>query len=459
VQITDVRTAQDVRALLAERHVEHVTVAVVDLQGQVRGKYLGRDKFLGALDDGMAMAPVIQAFDFGDTIQDVAGLSDDVQGFGDASVRIVADSCREIPWEAAHRNLFFLAEFAGEAAEFDPRRVYGRTVERARAMGLRPFHALEYEFTLFKESPKSVEAKGFRDLELLTTQTAYLSVLRQTVSAALYADLMDTMQALRVPLECVHVEMGPGFTEAALSYGEGLEAADQAVVFKTFAKAVAQRRGLLATFMARWSNEADGQSGHVHVSLRDDDGAPVFHDASARDGMSRTMRHFVGGLQALLPELLAMLAPNVNSWKRFVPGIFAPVAATWGVENRTCAVRVVPGSPRAQRVECRVPGADGNPYLVLAALVGAGLWGIEHGAEPSEPVRGNLYAQLDSIPDEQRFPETFADGIRRFRASEAANKLFGERFVQVFADTREFQEREFRALVTDRELQRFFELA
>ncbi len=169
------------------------------------------------------------------------------------------------------------------------------------------------------------------------------------------------------------------------------------------------------------------------------------------------MHHMLGGMQRLMPELLLMLAPNVNSFKRLVPGIFAPIAAFWGVENRSCALRVIPGTPASTRVECRTPGADANPYLVTAALVGAALYGVEHQIEPGPPLQRDAYAA--EVPEELAFPAAFRDGIDRFRASAVARELFGDTFVDHYADTREWQEREFRALVTDRELERFFELS
>ena len=165
----------------------------------------------------------------------------------------------------------------------------------------------------------------------------------------------------------------------------------------------------------------------------------------------------LGGMQSLMPELLLMLAPNVNSFKRFVPGIFAPIAAFWGVENRSCALRAIPGTPSSTRVECRTPGADANPYLVTAALIGAAVYGIEHRIEPEPPLRRDAYAT--DVPKHLAFPAAFRDGIDRFRASRVARELFGDTFVDHFADTREWQEREFRGLVTDRELERFFELS
>lgn len=453
----EVRTAEDVRKIVEERDIEHATIALADMHGLLRGKYISRDKLLSVLDHEWGMPPVVLALDFDDVIMEAPEIADGSDGFADGTARLLPETCREIPWESPRRNLLFLAEYSGDAERICPRAIYRRIEQKAADMGFVPYHALEYEFTLFEETALSAHEKGYRDLKLATPFKTYEVLQRQAAWSDFYADLLDTFSHMNVPLETAHEEMGPGFMEASLAAQEGVAAADSAVIFKTYAKAIAQRRGMLITFMARWSNDADGQSGHVHISLRDRDGRPVFHDPEAEGNMSRTMRHFLGGMQTLMPELLLMLGPNVNSFKRFVPNIFSPIAATWGFENRTCALRIISGAAKSQRIECRTPGADANPYLALACLLGAGLYGIEHEIEPSDPTRGNLYEQ--PVPEAHRFPESFHAGIERFRSSTAARELFGEFFVDVYAATRDHQDREFRARVTDAELHRFFELA
>lgn len=452
----DVKTVEDVRRIIQETDAEFVTVGLVDTQGMVRGKYLSRGKFLSALDQGMGIPAVTLGLDYNDVIAETAAVSDASRGYYDAVVRVVPDSCRQVPWEPERRNLFFQLEYADDTAAVCPRSVFKRMLARAEAMGLVPYAGVELEFTLFRETPMSVIEKGFKNLAITTPYKTYYVLQRQSVWSEFYNAIMDACRALAIPIDTMHEEMGPGFMEATIAYGAGVRVPDNAALFKTYAKAVAQRRGLMMTFMARWSNGADGHSGHIHLSVKDRDGKPVFHDPADPHGMSTTMRHFVGGMQTLLPELLLMLAPNINSFKRLVPGIFAPIAAVWGIENRTCALRVIPGAPGAQRIECRVPGADANPYFSIAALAGAGLWGVEHRIEPTAPMMANAYEA--DIPPAQRFPETFAAAIERFRASAAARDLFGDAFVDHYAETRAWQEREFRALVTDRELERFFEL-
>lgn len=456
MQPNEVRTADDVRKIVEETNAEFVTVGLVDTQGMLRGKYLSRRKFLGALEHGMGMPAVTLGIDYNDVIAENAAVADADTGYYDALVRVIPESCRLVPFEPPGRNLFFQLEYADATTAICPRNVFKRVLARADAMGLVPYAGLEYEFTLFHETPMSLIEKGFKNLSISTPYKTYYVLQRQSVWSEFYNAIMDACRSLGIALDSMHEEMGPGFMEATIAYGPGCRVPDDGAVFKSYAKAVAQRRQLIMTFMARWTNAADGQSGHVHLSLKDKAGQPLFHDAAAERGISKTMRHFIAGMQRLMPEFLIMLAPNVNSFKRLVPGIFAPIAAVWGVENRTCAIRAIPGPPSGQRIECRTPGADANPYFAIGALAAAGLYGIEHEWEPGPPLTVNAYSA--EIPAELRFPATFAEGIQRFRASKPAREIFGDAFVDHYADTRAWQEQEFRALVTDRELERFFEL-
>ena len=222
-------------------------------------------------------------------------------------------------------------------------------------------------------------------------------------------------------------------------------------------KILAQRNHLMATFMAKWSPNYPGQSGHIHLSLRyKDSSGSAFYDPSKTHNMSQTQRHFLAGQQKLMPELLAMFAPTVNSYTRLIPGFWAPTDATWGVENRTTALRVIPGNDKSQRIEYRLGSADANPYLALAAALGSGLYGIEHEMEPDPEIKGNSYEQ--SHNDELALPRTLWDSAQRLKQSKAAYALFGEAFVEHFSASREWEEREFRRHITDWELDRYFEI-
>jgi len=212
----------------------------------------------------------------------------------------------------------------------------------------------------------------------------------------------------------------------------------------------------MVTFMAKWSHDWPGQSGHLHVSLKDKNGDPVFHDAKKPHSMSDTMRWFVGGQQRLMPELLAMVACTVNSYTRLIPGYWAPTASMWGVENRTTALRVIPGSPKSQRVEYRVAAADINPYIAFAAAIGSGLWGIENKIEPPPPVEGNAYAVEPNPKD--NLPRSLGDAAARLAASKVARDLFGDEFVEHYAATRDWEQREYNKAITDWQHARYFEI-
>jgi glutamine synthetase len=276
------------------------------------------------------------------------------------------------------------------------------------------------------------------------------------VHSGLHMAFLEMCELMDFPIEGYHSESGPGVLEAAIQVDNIMAAADKAILFKTFTKIFAQRNDLMATFMAKWSTEYPGQSGHIHLSLRNQDGSSAFHEPGREHAMSDAMRWFVGGQQTLMPELLAMVSPTVNSYTRMVPGFWAPTESTWGVENRTCALRVIPGSAKSQRCEYRVSAADANPYLAMAAALGSGLWGIENQVEPTAPVTGNAYDK--TFPRRLALPRTLWEAAQKLKKSKAARTLFGDAFVDHFAATREWEEREFRRHVTDWEMARYFEI-
>ena len=454
MQPEEVRSGAQARAIVEERGLQHVKVGIFDNDGILRGKYIEREKFFAALDKGMGFCDVVLGWDSNDQQYDNVTFTGWHTAFPDAAVRLLPGTCRALPLEGS--MLLFLGEFAGHAEEVCPRATLRRVLQRAAAMGYGAAAAAEYEFFLFSETPASVREKNYRGLTNLTPGYFGYSVLRSSVHAELYQALLQLAADMRMPIEGLHTETGPGVIEAALHYSEALEAADRAALFKTFVKVLAQRRGLMATFMAKWSQQLPGQSGHLHISLSRKDGSSAFYDQAQPHTMSAQMRWFVGGQQALMPELLALVASTVNSYTRLVPGFWAPTAATWGVENRTCALRVIQGGARSQRVEYRIAAADINPYLALAAAIGSGLWGIEHRIEPDEPISGNAYDR--KLPAERQLPRTLSEAAERLAHSAAAQELFGTPFVEHFAASRQWEEREFRRAVTDWELARYFEI-
>ena len=449
-----IRDAAEARRHVEENDIQNVKLAVTDVDGVLRGKYVNRTKFLSALEKGFGFCDVIVGWDSNDQLYDNVKYTGWHTAYPDAPVRVVPETGRPIPFE--NDLPFFLCELADQAEQVCPRGTLRRVLKRAADMGFSVKAALEYEFFVFEETPDSVREKGYRNLKPITPGHFGYSVLRSTVLAELYHELLDTCSAMDMALEGLHTETGPGVLEAAIMVDDALAAADKAILFKTFAKALAQRRGLMATFMAKWSNQYPGQSGHIHMSLLDRAGNAVFYDPAAPHTMSKAMRHFIGGQQKLMPQMLAMISPTVNSYSRLIPGYWAPTAAFWGVENRTTALRVIAGGPKSQRVEYRIAAADANPYIALAGALMAGLWGIENEVEPEPMIEGNAYERTP--PARLSLPATLFEAAQRLKACKPAREWLGDAFVEHFAATREWEEREFRKHITDWELARYFEI-
>ena len=455
MQARDVKTIEDARAIVEQRGLTHIKVGLFDNDGVMRGKYMSREKFFSSLDKGFAFCDVVLGWDVKDQLYDNVSYTGWHTGYPDAPVRILPETCREIPFEDG--MLLFIAEFADAAEEVCPRAALRRVVKLAEDMGLDAYAALEYEFFMFDETPESIREKGFRNLKPLSPGWFGYSMLRNSAYAELYHEILELCEVMDFPLEGIHTETGPGVIEAAIAVDDASSAADKAALFKTFIKVLAQRHELMATFMAKWSGDYPGQSGHIHISLRDHaSGTSAFYDANGEHNMSQMQRQFLAGQQRLMPQLLPMIAPTINSYTRMIPGFWAPTDATWGVENRTTALRVIPGSDKSQRIEYRLGSADANPYLALAAALGSGLYGIQQGWEPEAQIKGNAYDQKH--PAHLSLPATLWEAAQNLKASEAARSLFGDAFVEHFAASREWEEREYRRHISDWELERYFEI-
>ena len=450
----DVKSAADARAIVEERGLEYVKVGLFDIDGIMSGKYMKKEKFFSALMGGFGFCDVVTGWDSKDQLYDNVTVTGWHTGYPDAVVRILPETCRDIAWEDG--MLLFLCEFVGEHEAVCPRGTLRRVLEKAESMGYQVLAGLEYEFFIFEETPQTLREKHYKNLKPIQPDNFGYSMIRNTVDSDLYQDLLNGCLKMDMALEALHEETGPGVLEAAIQVDNALNAADKAALFKTFAKVMAQKNGLMATFMAKWSADWPGQSGHIHISLQNNDGSTVFHDPSKEGNISDAMRHFVGGQQKLMPEMLSMIASTVNSYTRLIPGFWAPTDASWGMDNRTCALRGISGSAKSQRVEYRVAAADANPYLALAAAIGSGLWGIENKIEPELEVVGNAYDK--KFPKRMRLPRTLMDAAQDLKASKPARELMGDTFIDHFAATREWEEREFRKAITDWEMDRYFEI-
>ena len=450
----DVVNTDQARQLVIERELSNVKVGVFDVDGVLRGKYMSREKFFSALDNGFGFCDVVLGWDVKDQLYDNVSYTGWHTGYPDASVRIVPDTCRNLPLEG--NALLFLGEFSKQAEQVCPRNLLKRVLARASDMGLEMFSAFEYEFFVFNETPHSVREKNYRNMVPMAPSEFGYSVIRNSAESDTYQMLLDLAEKMDFGLEGLHEETGPGVLEAAITYKDALRSADDAALFKTFTKVALQKENKMATFMARWSPDYPGQSGHIHLSIKDKAGKALFHDANKPHNMSRTMRQFVGGLQKLMPEFLAMIAPTINSYRRLVPGYWAPTEASVGIDNRTCAIRIIPGSEKAQRLEYRIAAADANPYVILSAVIACGLWGIEHDADIEAMVEGNAYDQ--KFPGHLHLPTNLMEAAQRFKDSNIARDFLGNAFVEHFAASREWEVREFRKHISHWELERYFEI-
>jgi glutamine synthetase len=448
------KTNKDIVKLIEKEQIPYVKVGAFDIDGVLRGKYMGRDKAISALKKGFGFCDVVLGWDISDQLYDNVKYTGWHTGYPDATTRLVPETFRRMPFEDGVPLI--LAEFTGAAEAICPRGLLRRVIDKAASMGFSAKAACEFEFFVFEETPDSVREKNYRDLKNITPGDFGYSVLRSGVHNEFYRELLDTCNDMDMEIEGLHTETGPGVLEAAIKVDGVLAAADKAALFKTVTKILAQRRGWMATFMAKWSNDWPGQSGHIHLSLQDEKGRSAFYDEDTEHNISETMRHFIGGQQALMPELLAMIAPTINSYRRLIPGFWAPTEASWGVENRTCALRAITGSASAQRVEYRVAAADINPYIAVAAALASGLYGIEHKIEPDAAITGNAYDQ--KFPETRQLPRSLGDAAARLKASDAARSLFGDAFVEHYAASREWEEREFKKAITDWEMARYFEI-
>ncbi|NQU51180.1 MAG: glutamine synthetase [Bacteroidetes bacterium] len=452
-QVIDIESA---KKLIEETQIKNIKLAVTDCDGVLRGKYVQKKKFDSAIENGFGFCDVVFGWDSDDQLYDKDSFTGWNTAFPDAWANIDPTSCRMLPTEN-NQSVLFLADFSGgPAAAVCPRSILKKILARFDKLGLSATASSEFEFFMFDETPESIREKNYKNLKTITPGNFGYSTLRNSTHADLYHQIMKMADEMDMPIEGLHTETGPGVIEAALEHSDALKAADNAVLFKTFMKVLAQQNNLMATFMAKWSKDYPGQSGHLHMSLKNKDGSAAFYDESKEHNMSDTMRWFIGGQQKLMPEFLSMVASTCNSYTRLIPGFWAPTAASWGLDNRTCAIRAIPGTPKSQRVEYRVSAADINPYLALTAALGSGLWGIENQIEPNQPIAGNAYAK--QYDEALMLPSTLSQAAARLKASDSARNLFGDQFVDHFAYTREWEDQQQRKAITDWQLNRYFEI-
>lgn len=450
-------TAAKIVKQLAEQNIQKVKLAVTDIDGVLRGKVISFDKFVSIAESGFGFCDVVFGWDSGDVAYDNVKVTGWHTGYPDATATIDLNTLRRIPWDGDIP--FFLADFGKQSDNCGPvcpRTLLRTVIQTVQKAGYQAFCSQEFEwFNLVDNSNQLYEGK-FRDLIPLTNGMFGYSVLRASQHGAFFNDLFDLLKKFDIPLEGIHTETGPGVYEAAITYSHPLEAADRAVLFKSGVKEIGHAHGVLPTFMAKFSENLPGCSGHVHQSIWSEDGKKnLFYDKKSKNNISALMESYIAGQLYCLPYVLPMFAPTVNSYKRLVEGAWAPTTLTWAVDNRTTALRALPGGEKSARLETRVVGSDSNPYLAIAACLATGLYGITKKMKLKEPQTiGNGYANLSNGV----LPANLWQATQAMKNAEVAKELFGADFVEHFTATREWEWRQFSKVVTDWELKRYLEI-
>ncbi|MGZ3639117.1 MAG: glutamine synthetase family protein, partial [Ktedonobacterales bacterium] len=353
-----------IEQIIAEHNIDTVKVGGPDYDGIYRGKRLPSDVFLDGIEHGFSQGDVLFGWDIAEDL--VPGLRFTNWDTGYADLRMLPDlaTFRVVPWEDGVATVICdFVSASGEPVRVAPRYVLRRVLDRAAAMGYHAELALELEFRIWREDQRTLRQKHWRDLTPLSPTTSCYSIHRSTGDEFIVGRLRRMMDAHNVPIEGYNREHGEGMYEMNLRHATGLEAADRALLFRNGVKELCLLDGLTASFMAKPFANEDGNSGHLHQSLWTPDGQSAFYDAGADHGISSGFRSYIAGVLRTLPEFMALYAPNINSYKRFVSGSWAPTVAAWGIETRTPSLRAITGSPRATHLENRIPGSDVNPYL------------------------------------------------------------------------------------------------
>ena len=447
----------DLEGLVGTGDVDTVIVAFTDMQGRLAGKRVSARLFIDEMaEHGAECCSYLLAVDVDmNTVSGYAMSSWDT-GYGDMVMMPDLTTFRLIPW--LRGTALVIADLAwadGSALTVSPRAILRRQLDRLGERGLAVDVATELEFIVFDQPYREAWASGYRGLTPASDYNIDYAILASSRMEPLLRDIRRGMQGAGLRFEAVKGECNRGQQEIGFRYDDALVSCDNHAIYKNGAKEIADQHGKSLTFMAKY-DEREGNSCHIHLSLRARDGtrngAAAFADESGQHGMSSLFRRFVAGVLATLRELTLFYAPNINSYKRFAAGSFAPTAVAWGLDNRTCALRVV-GHGRSIRVECRVAGGDVNQYLAVAALIAGGLHGIEQDLELPEPYAGNAYQATDV----ERLPATLAEAAAMFGASALAREAFGDDVVAHYLNNARVELAAFNAAVTDWERMRGFE--
>lgn len=444
---------EQVRELFDRNQIRTVQFGMPDIDGMLRGKFVPAQFFLDSIARrGSSIPNIVFGWDVEDTLMDCLSFSGWQTGYSDVVLMPDLSTIRAIPWEPGHA--FVLCDVlttGGAPVDLAPRTVLERQVQRAAELGYSFTAGYELEFYLYRETSESAAAKGYRDLRPATPGVATFNLQRAAALEDVVGSIRDGMRACDIPVLASNTEYGAGQIEINIEHSDVLTTADRIAIYKNGVRRIAEQHGLLASFMAKVATDSAGSSAHIHQSVRRLD-EPDRNAMWGGDGPSATMRQVLAGQLQTMQEFTLLYCPTVNSYKRRVPGSWSPVSAAWGEDNRTAALRAIAHDESTARMENRLPGADANPYLALAACVASSLFGIENELEPPAPVTGNAYERPGSA-----LPNSLAEALTEFENGTVARQAFGDAFVDHYAATRRWERDRHREAVGDWEVKRYFE--
>ncbi|MGR3823649.1 MAG: glutamine synthetase family protein [Salipiger marinus] len=453
--MTGTLTLDQIKIAAERGEIDTILVCIVDMQGRLQGKRFHVSNFIEHGHVETHCCNYLLATDLEMMTPDGYATTSWAAGYGDYVMKPDLSTLRLVPWlEGTAMVLCDVMDHHHAPVPQSPRQILKAQVDRAAALGLAPMMATELEFFLYARSYDAIRHSGHRDLEPLTPFNQDYSIQFTSREEYVMRPIRNHLVAMGIPVESTKGEAETGQEELNIRYADALTCADYHTIAKHAIKEITHQKGHAATFMAKWRADKVGSAAHIHQSLFKG-GSNVFHDAEAAHGMSATMRSYVAGLLKYAPEVTLLLAPYVNSYKRFVPGTFAPTKSAWSVDNRTAGFRLVGEDTKGVRIECRIPGSDMNPYLACAAQLAAGLAGIEEGLDLPDPVSGDVYAMTD-VPD---VPASLRTATEAFAGSAMLRAAFGDAVVDHYAHAARVEQADFDRAVTDYELARGFEKA
>jgi glutamine synthetase len=449
-------TLEELRELVDKGQIDTVLVCGIDMQGRLMGKRFHAQFFMNGGYEETHCCNYLLTVDMEmNTVQGYKSSSWQT-GYGDYVLKPDLATLRLIPWlPGTALVLGDTLDHHGHEVPHSPRAILKRQVARARALGFEPMMATELEFYLFENSYEALRDSGFNDLKPVSAYNEDYHIFQTTKEEDVMRAIRNGLYGAGIPIENSKGEADAGQEEVNYRYSDALDTADNHVIVKNGIKEIAWSKGKSVTFMAKYDHRRAGSSSHIHQSLWTKDGKPSFFDPDDTYGMSQTMKHFMAGQLAHAQELTAFLAPYVNSYKRFTIGMFAPTKAVWSADNRTAGFRVCGVQSKAVRVECRIPGSDVNPYLACAALLAAGLAGIEGKMELEPEMSGDMY-NTDGI---REIPHNLRDAAARLHGSAMLRAAFGDDVVDHYHHAAQWEISETDRVVTDFERQRLLERA